>query len=248
MNEWGIPDWREPAVYGNVLAWSDVRWRWEFRRRLQSFRADCDAILALHDEAKAALEVFKKTRDERRRDAFNALVDSLENIRLQHLFSWGYVPDLPPLDPRNSDYPDDMLKVWPVVGASSMLGSPNAKPHELKNVTRPKEGQISITFSLEQPLSESLALAERVLRRNQKEQMGRVIHKSHDPKKNDARARLWLQYLRVMDGKAAIKRKEFGPPRTWDDIGAVIYDFDQGAGDKARKAHATALKLAANFP
>ncbi|MCC6000007.1 MAG: hypothetical protein JJU19_03980 [Pararhodobacter sp.] len=146
-----------------------------------------------------------------------------------------------------SDYPDDVLKVWPDKGVSSMLGSPAVKLDPYRNSTSPKEGQITITFNLDQPLSENLAMAERVLRREQ-EHLGRVIQKPHNPKGSGARARIWLQYLRVMDGEAAMARKSLGQRRMWDHIGAVVYESDQSAGEKARKAFNRACKLAANFP
>lgn len=43
MNEWGIPDWRDPSSYGDVERWKTDRWRWEFRRRRDDLREffDC---------------------------------------------------------------------------------------------------------------------------------------------------------------------------------------------------------------
>ncbi|MCC6000005.1 MAG: hypothetical protein JJU19_03970 [Pararhodobacter sp.] len=83
MNEWGIPDWRDKLAYGDVGAWSEMRWRWEFRRRLDEFRAECDAIIALYRQAEAALEAFREERSDERREAYGALVDKLEDMRLR---------------------------------------------------------------------------------------------------------------------------------------------------------------------
>lgn len=37
-NEWGLPDWRDPAAYGDVTSWKTYRWRWEFYRRRADLR------------------------------------------------------------------------------------------------------------------------------------------------------------------------------------------------------------------
>lgn len=249
MNEWGIPDWRDPAAYGDVFVWSDMRWRWEFRRRLEEFRAECDVLLTLEREVEAAHDAFQKTRSAEHREEFSRLVDEIDEKRHRHMLSWGYPGDLPALDPRVSNYSDDVLKVMPNAknpGVRSMVGSASSEAGKSK--VCPNKGQITITFNLDQPLSMNLELAERILRREQENQIGKVIHKAHDPQSPEAKARLWLQYLRVMDGKESSKRKIFGAPRTWADIGAVIYPGNVEVLDKTRKAHRAALKLAANFP
>jgi hypothetical protein len=43
MNEWGTPDWRDAAAYGDVKRWSFDRWRWEFYRRRDDLREYFDA-------------------------------------------------------------------------------------------------------------------------------------------------------------------------------------------------------------
>lgn len=40
MNDWGLPDWRDPSSYGETSSWSDLRWRWEFLRRRKDLRID----------------------------------------------------------------------------------------------------------------------------------------------------------------------------------------------------------------
>ena len=42
-NEWGIPDWRDAASYGDVKRWEFNRWRWEFYRRRDDLRECFDA-------------------------------------------------------------------------------------------------------------------------------------------------------------------------------------------------------------
>lgn len=36
--EWGLPDWRDAASYGEVKEWTFMRWRWEFYRRRDDLR------------------------------------------------------------------------------------------------------------------------------------------------------------------------------------------------------------------
>lgn len=38
MTDWGLPDWRSPATYGEIDRWSLDRWRWEFYRRRSDLR------------------------------------------------------------------------------------------------------------------------------------------------------------------------------------------------------------------
>ena len=40
MNEWGIPDWRDPNAYGDTTQWNKLNWRWEFIRRRDDYRED----------------------------------------------------------------------------------------------------------------------------------------------------------------------------------------------------------------
>ena len=42
LNEWGIPNWRDAAAYGDVTDWTLDRWRWEFFRRRPDLRAFFD--------------------------------------------------------------------------------------------------------------------------------------------------------------------------------------------------------------
>jgi hypothetical protein len=44
INEWGIPDWRDPAAYGDTKRWTNDRWRWEFYRRREDLRECFDRL------------------------------------------------------------------------------------------------------------------------------------------------------------------------------------------------------------
>ena len=50
-NEWGIPDWRDASGYAHCESWDLDRWRWEFLRRREDYRADY--IAAYQDEVEA---------------------------------------------------------------------------------------------------------------------------------------------------------------------------------------------------
>lgn len=246
MNEWGIPDWRNPATYGDILLWSDMRWRWEFRRRLDDFRQEADKLMQSERQARLALDTFQQVRSSQNREAYSHALDDLQRLREAHWKKWGYANDKGCLDPRLSDYDDDMLLTFPHKGVSAMLGSASSEAGN--SGVFPSIGQLTLTFNLDQPLSKNLEHAERILRQEQKEYLDRVIHKSHDPHSAEAKAHSWLNYLRILDGKEAMRRKIFGAPKTWADIAAVIYPRNEGAVDRVRKAHPRALKVARNFP
>jgi len=55
-NEWGIPDWRDPAAYGDVKRWSRARWRWEFHRRRDDLRDFFDAHVGAPSSSTAHLQ------------------------------------------------------------------------------------------------------------------------------------------------------------------------------------------------
>ena len=219
LNEWGIPDWRNKIAYGDVCKWSDIRWRWEFTRRLDEFRGECDAILALHSEAEVAREAFRKTRIERHREEFGTLVRQLGDMQTKHMLNWGYLSNKPPLDPRFSDYPDDLLTVWPNIGITSMHGSPVGRAAKFRSRMTPEPNEIAVSINLDRPLAEQLKIVERVAKREQKERHGKLLQKRQHPA-------LWLDYLRVLDAR------EIGA--TWKRITAVF--FDQGLIERRKNA------------
>jgi hypothetical protein len=45
VNEWGIPDWREPEDYGVDDEWNTDSWRWEFTRRRDDYRRDFEVAI-----------------------------------------------------------------------------------------------------------------------------------------------------------------------------------------------------------
>lgn len=56
MIDWGLPDWRDAASYGDTTLWGDHRWRWEFLRRCRLLR------IAFHRNARLA--VRRRAADE----------------------------------------------------------------------------------------------------------------------------------------------------------------------------------------
>jgi hypothetical protein len=53
---WGLPDWQNEAAYGDTDAWSNHRWRWEFTRRREDYRADFDAHAQCSYETSVAVQ------------------------------------------------------------------------------------------------------------------------------------------------------------------------------------------------
>lgn len=147
MNEWGIPDWRNPATYGDVLIWSYMRWRWEFRRRLDIFRQETDILMQSEQQAKLALDTIRLDRsNQKNREAYSQKLDDLQRLREAHWKNWGYANSKGCLDPRLSNYDDNLLLTFPHKGVSAMLGSESTEAGQ--SSVSPSIGQLTLTLTL----------------------------------------------------------------------------------------------------
>ncbi len=88
-NEWGIPDWREPATYGDVKRWSTNRWRWEFYRRRDDLRDFFDRWAESTAERNLGCNIGKKP-NEPGFLAFGSDEDASESVRR---FGYAGVPN-----------------------------------------------------------------------------------------------------------------------------------------------------------
>jgi len=191
MNDWGLPDWRDPIAYGNKKKWKLVRWRWEFIRRKPEYRSEALAffgILEARDEAKKAFQ-NSKTPESRKR--FSEISD-----RQAHAFSafwrrWAYCQVF---DPRIADYPDDDLKLLHHDRFNIMDGSPSSEAGQ--SSISPRIGQTAIIFDLDRPLQKQMKDAMAELKYRQKTRHGKLIQQRQQPKK-------WLGYLRTLDAREA---------------------------------------------
>jgi len=113
VNEWGIPDWRDPLAYGDVKRWTFNRWRWEFYRRRDDLRAYFDAHAARSYELCAPLnpEIPKPHEP-----GFGALVD------LEARKRFGYSP-LP--NPRIGAQPPPLIMPYEHDGVGNIIDGSN---------------------------------------------------------------------------------------------------------------------------
>ncbi|WP_295047463.1 hypothetical protein [uncultured Paracoccus sp.] len=191
MNEWGVPDWRDRAAYGDYEAWTINRWRWEFYRRRHDLRADFDE--AIGPDAINMTDFFNEglSPDD---PGFVACIPDPRR--------YGYLR-LP--NPRIGDQPEGYIfPTYDHAGVSYTLGS-GARPSDFydPNAYRMEvcEGQAGVRFDLEKPLAPQFEAAKQALEREQERRLGQVLRAPRTPndKAGGKLAHEWLQYLRVLD-------------------------------------------------
>jgi hypothetical protein len=199
--EWGLPDWTDPAAYGATASWNEPRWRWEFTRRRPDYRADFD------DHAAAsyarAVELYKKFKPGGKERVLEPS-DPGFTATMPGPLKYGLM-GLP--NPRISDQPFLVLCFQPAFGWATMGEGKEflAGNFEGVNVDAP-EGTVAVVFDLARLIAAQLdgwrsALeAWQILERERKGVRLKVI-KRRQPRKK--RPGLWLQYLRVLDGREA---------------------------------------------
>jgi hypothetical protein len=237
---WGLPDWRDPAAYGDVARWDFNRWRWEFYRRRDDLRAYFDARVE-------ELSRGEPTRPER---CLYVAVDIEARAR------FGYSP-LP--NPRIGAQPADLIRPIEHDGVSGYLeggwtghmgfrGTFGDLLAVLKVALTEEQAFIlshalgclpvplaphetALTFDLNRPLEPQLAHARDMLRRAQSDLHGRPLQKRRHPGK-------WLGYLRTLDAR------EDGA--SWADIAALHPNTAQ-TEQTARDVWEQARALCFNF-
>lgn len=220
MNEWGIPDWRDPEGYGDTASWSMNRWRWEFYRRRDDLR-----------------EYFDKYAEKTVRDNFLLSQQSV-GIVCQSADEPGFVAQgseeatkrfgyigIP--NPRIGAQPEGAIQ--PLKGYSKLLRLiDGAQLHERGTIfqqicerlvsagvpltaqqerqlylcmldqvaIRIKPTEVALRFDLDDPLEPQLKEAREMLRPIQSKRHGKLLETRRHPTK-------WLDYLRTLDAKAA---------------------------------------------
>lgn len=201
LNEWGIPDWRRRDAYGEVEAWSDDRWRWEFMRRRRDLREFFDywAPSVLQDKLRRneglTLDQPGFTVVGREEDAGKAV----------GIFGYSGIPN-----PRIGDQP--WIAITPVAHINNKLryhnprllmpaddpyNAPDPKKERIRYNINLKPREYAIRFDLDLPLAPQIKEAAEVLQRNQKRIHGKRLTSSKQYKAK------WLSYLRVLDARAA---------------------------------------------
>lgn len=226
-NEWGIPDWRNAATYGDVGRWTLVRWKWEFTRRNVEFRTDvlrlreraniCAAPVpcecgrepgacSYHDELAAFKERWSYTDWIHPRQQWVDVTNGPEGLSDHEKFVVGIL--WAPIDPVQ-------MKVGHP-GMPSYLSWDN----ERNRVGDLSENEMATRFNLDYPIADQIRRAKFLLAEAQKARHGKTLQGRAHPKR-------WLGYLRALDAREA--------GATWAEMTEIFYS--QGLLDR-RKAPA----------
>lgn len=238
MNEWGIPDWRDPQAYGDTSEWSKMRWRWEFYRRRDDLRAYFDANAertfqenckergALPDGSNATFPDGTKGRILRPDEpGFKAKCD----CETAQLYGYSGIPN-----PRISNQPGmAIIAVQDYPGCTTNLyrGTGKPWPADPEFEVPVCEGQAAVIFDLSKPLGPQMDGAKEWLELVQNEVQGEVKPRRKRPDK-------WLGYLRALDAKSA--------GASWADI-ANIFPATAGTPQTGRDKWQQANALRYNF-
>lgn len=224
-NEWGIPDWRDAAAYGDVTRWGFNRWRWEFYRR----RDDLRCVFDIHAQDSFARwkrysqgernihyawwcvyarDIGVTSPPEPTEAGFVAFIPE----PVANLFGYFRLPN-----PRISNQPDSCIipseddgTVKYVIGADTDTLEDRIKKYGvnipsrdeillrdiMKHTPTPIENnEVAIVFCLGKPLAPQIKVAKRNLTELQKTIFSKPIQKRRNGKK-------WLGYLRTLDARA----------------------------------------------
>jgi hypothetical protein len=193
--EWGLPDWRDAAAYGAIEDWNENRWRWEFTRRREDYRADFDRWAA--DSYSQMVELYKTFKPGGQYISAEQILKPMDpgfSAIMPGPLKYG-LPGLP--NPRISEQPFDAILF------RSNYGS-GIKGEGLEflaggrgiSVDAP-EGKYLIEFNLKLPIKPQLEGLQSRLEVQQKLACGERI------KSRRQHPRTWPRYLRVIDGREA---------------------------------------------
>jgi hypothetical protein len=188
MNEWGIPNWTEPVAYGDTSKWGDHKWRWEFTRRRNDYRADFDKHLP--DTLEQLAERQRREPDKLflRPDQPGFVAGGY--VDLMRKYGLGSLPN-----PRISDQPFYVL-TFRSEGGHFTPGF--GKDRWEKNVATASvpDGFGAVVFDLSQPIDRQWQSIREMVLGFQEDKFGNVPARRRHTEK-------WLSYLRVIDGREA---------------------------------------------
>ena len=189
-NEWGLPDWRDPAAYGDVKRWEFMRWRWEFYRRRDDLRAafDANAEQTYHFYLEANLlgggkgQILKPDEP-----GFCA------RLPTDAAMGFGYA-GLP--NPRVSEQPAHILfSVLEYPGNISMIiGKGPRFPDSPEGYCGIGDGELAAIFDLDKPIGPQVEGLKESLKAWQVIRHVAALQKRRHPAK-------WLGYLRTLDAR-----------------------------------------------
>lgn len=220
-SEWGLPDWRVVADYGDTSKWGFMKWRWEFYRRREDLRDAFD---------KRAPDTYRHYREIHGEN--NCLRPDQPGFTAQSYLDDGFgYAGIP--NPRISNQTDRVM--------FSSLDYPGGHVffnHGLQKdvnggpcLTQVDDHQMAAVFDLTKPLAEQMAATKRHFEYLQEKTQGKKIQKRRHQDK-------WLTYLRVLDGR------ECGA--SWSEIARILSNTAQ-TEQTARDAWEQARALCFNF-
>ena len=187
MNEWGIPDWRDPAAYGDAKRWGFWRWRWEFYRRRDDLREVFLFVSEKESDDPELTELVTQGRPPRGQPGHYVCANT------KRMF--GYHEKLP--DPSVSAHPEELLFAWdhlpPVM---SEWTRNDGKAVTWPGMRIPATNFALVVFDLDKPLESQFFAAKRHACAMQEFVHGQLLQRRRHPAK-------WLGYLRALDAREA---------------------------------------------
>jgi hypothetical protein len=196
VNDWGIPDWRDPSAYGETTSWSKSRWRWEFTRRRKDYRDDFEKnVKPTLDQLNERIRLDPKQRFLGCDDpGFVAVLCVGDSRSLVEKYGLIHLPN-----PRISDQPFWVLTFkrrfgGVMCGEGPFRWHPNLPAEEETAAMMVPKGAAALQIDLSAPIGPQLKNAKEILVILQEKQEGKVVRHNRHPKK-------WFTYLRVLDAK-----------------------------------------------
>lgn len=252
LNEWGIPDWRNPEDYGDVKSWSFDRWRWEFFRRRDDLRKYFDKWAEETYQNDLRLSRSALGIDVILPDQPGFCASGNEDPRTK--FGYLGVPN-----PRIGPQPAGAIKTVDSYshfvdgskqdieyGLGRQIGGRlrlagvffTGSQYEFLKQTlfddfpvRLESNEVALTFNLNDPLEPQLRDAKALLKNQQLERHGKLLQRRRHPLK-------WLGYLRTLDAREA--------GASWSEI-ASLHPSTKQTEQSARDIWKQARDLCFNF-
>jgi hypothetical protein len=209
MNDWGLPDWRDPSAYGDTKSWEIQRWRWEFYRRRKDVREyfdrHADAMYRnkceCHDSPGNLADPDTGRILQTHEPGF--VVDGYYTsgnvgytlIEIEgESFNFGYVAGLP--NPRISEQPPRTIHAvieWDNINTLTVGRGGHWAEADTPKMTV-LDGEIGYIFKLDRPIAAQIKGVKESLREYQIARHDKLLQ-------TRARPANWLIYLRVLDAR-----------------------------------------------
>jgi len=230
-NEWGIPDWRDPAAYGETRRWTFARWRWEFFRRRNDVRTYFQEALKENEEVKErwkfnlhwhtspnirpdepgfAIRLNKRDQSEL---GFNAILNpaignQTEKI-LQSIF-WAYDFVIEEFNTPDMRHPKviDYLRLHNIkITEEDEIRLGETFLHSVPYWNLREKDEVVLSFDLRRPMMPQIEAAQLVLK-----ECYALVGKPSQKRRRPAK---WLDCLRTLDAREA--------GASWREIADLLY-------------------------